>query len=186
MISKRAFPFLLAMALSVVCGLLPSSLQANPKAQFRGHTGNFINAMPPVMVPDTPFSDTGNVVHTLAEYRGKVILVNFWATWCQACVVEMPQLDELQRKLGSDVFAVLTISQTGGDKSQTERFLDSRGFGHLPRLTDDDRRLGRSFNQTMLPTSILIDAEGREIGRLIGSADWASPSATKFIRGFIR
>ena len=152
---------------------------------FEGYVGSFVAAIPPEVAPEIPFFDADGVPHTLSEYRGKVVLVNFWASWCPACIMEMPALDRLQAELGSEHVIVLAISQDVGGAAVVRRFFQSRKLEHLSVLIDDQRKLGLAFNQDMLPTSVLLDPEGREVGRLVGPADWSSPQALELIRFFM-
>jgi thiol-disulfide isomerase/thioredoxin len=152
---------------------------------FEGYVGSFVATIPPEVAPEIPFFDANRVPHTLSEYRGKVVLVNFWASWCPACIMEMPSLDRLQAELGSKHVIVLAISQDAGGVAVVRRFFESHKLEHLSVLIDNQRRLGLAFNQDMLPTSVLLDPEGREVGRLVGPADWSSPQALELIRFFV-
>ena len=153
---------------------------------FEGHVGGFVTANPPEQAPDIPFSDADGVKHRLSGYRGKVVLLNFWATWCPACVMEMPALDRLQGELGGDDFVVLAVSQDGAGAAIVSRFLKLHKLNQVSVFIDDHRRLGSAFDQDMLPTSILLDPEGREVGRLVGPAEWHSPEAMALIRYVMR
>lgn len=133
---------------------------------------------PPVQ-PSTVFdTPTGSV--TLADYRGKVILVNAWATWCPPCVVEMPSLDELERLRGGDDFAVVPISL---DRTMDEiaDFYDRTELTDLPIIHDGNFSINARLELPGLPTSIFYDRNGREIARLPGEADWASEEALALV-----
>lgn len=153
---------------------------------FEGYVGKFVVANPPEQAPDIPFSDADGVKHRLSDYRSKVVLLNFWATWCPACVMEMPALDRLQGELDGDGFVVLAVSQDATGAAVVSRFLQAHRLNHVRAFIDDQRRLGSAFDQDMLPTSILLDPEGREVGRLVGPADWHSPEAMALIHYFMR
>ncbi|MFQ5533737.1 MAG: TlpA family protein disulfide reductase [Sphingomonadales bacterium] len=161
--------------------------EAEPVAAltFKGATGSFISANPPQETPATEFQDAAGEQHTLAEYRGKVVLVNFWATWCPACLQEMESLNRLQAKLGEENFVVLTISQDTPESAAAE-FLAEHDLAHLGANIDKNRKLGLSLAQEFLPTSVLVNEDGMEVGRLIGSAEWDSPEAIALIRHFMR
>lgn len=183
--------YLLAPSMLVVCVtislfFLQSTKDVLSASSFEGYVEKFIHANPPTKAPETPFFDANGVRHTLSEYRGKVVLVNFWATWCPACIMEMPTLDRLQAKLGGDKFIVLAISQDMGGVAAIRRFLTLHKLEHLPVLLDERRRLGLAFGQDMLPTTVLLDTENREVGRLIGPADWTSPAAVALISRYMR
>ena len=184
----HAYPLCrLVLAACAAASLLFFHLGTDARAapSFEGHVGTFVAANPPEVAPDTPFFDADGVQHRLSEYRGKVVLLNFWATWCPACVLEMPALDRLQTHVGSDKFVVLAISQTAGGAAVVRRFFKARGIENLSVLVDDGRKLGLAFNQDMLPTTVLLDPQGRDVGRLIGPADWDSREALAFIRFFL-
>lgn len=122
---------------------------------------------------------------TLANKRGKVVLVNFWATWCPPCVVEMPALDALQAQLGSDDFEVVAISMDRA-MEDAEAFYTERGLEHLALYFDPNMNMGFAAGARGLPLSVLYDRQGQEIGRLDGDADWASPEAIALIEAAIR
>ncbi|MGR3499522.1 MAG: TlpA family protein disulfide reductase [Limimaricola soesokkakensis] len=122
---------------------------------------------------------------TLAAYEGKPVLVNFWATWCAPCRVEMPQLAALQDEYGGEDFEVVTIATGRNDPASMERFLTEIGAETLPRHKDPRQALARDFGVLGLPVTLILDAEGREIGRLQGEADWSSDSARAIIEALI-
>lgn len=121
---------------------------------------------------------------TLVDKRGKVILVNFWATWCPPCVVEMPALDALQARLGSDNFEVVAISMDRRIED-AEAFYAERGLEHLALYFDPNMNMGFAAGARGLPLSVLYDSQGQEIGRLDGDADWSSPEALALIEAAI-
>ena len=163
---------------------LSAAVLAQPS--FEGHVGKFVAAIPPVQAVDTAFSDGTGAQRKLSDYRGKVVLLSFWATWCPACVIEMPALDRLQRKVVGDDFTVLAVSQDSAGAAVVSRFLELHRLNQVSVFIDDQRKLGLAFNQNMLPTSILLDPDGREVGRLVGPAEWDSPEAVALIRYFMR
>jgi len=117
---------------------------------------------------------------TLADYRGKVVLLNAWATWCPPCVAEMPSLDELQRLRGGPDFAVVPISfDRQMDDAQT--FYDRNDLTALPLIHDSSYAMSARLEMPGFPTSILYDRNGRELARLPGEADWASEEALALI-----
>lgn len=132
-------------------------------------------------VPDVEFTDIDGNPHRLADWKGKVLLVNFWATWCAPCREEMPSLDALQKAKGGDRFAVLTIASGRNTPTAITRFFDEAGVTDLPTLTDPSMGLARAFGVMAMPVSVLIDPEGNEIARMTGDADWSSPAAQALI-----
>ena len=119
---------------------------------------------------------------TLADFRGKVILLNFWATWCAPCRKEMPALQALQTELGGDRFQVLTLATGRNSPDGIRKFFAEIGVTDLPRHQDPRQAVAREMGVLGLPVSVLLDAEGNEIARLIGDADWNSDSAKEIIR----
>lgn len=117
---------------------------------------------------------------TLADFHGKIVLVNVWATWCAPCVVEMPSLDELQRLRGGDDFAVVPISMDR-QMADAEAFYDRTGLTDLPLFHDGTFAVSARLALPGLPTSIFYDEYGRELARLPGEADWASEEALALI-----
>ncbi|WP_136653076.1 TlpA disulfide reductase family protein [Paracoccus aeridis] len=132
-------------------------------------------------VPDVPFTDAGGKQVSLADWKGKALLVNFWATWCAPCREEMPSLDALQAQRGGDDFAVLTIASGRNPPPAIRKFMDETGVKNLPVLTDERMALARAMGVMAMPVTILIDAEGNEVARMIGDADWSSPAALSVV-----
>ncbi len=131
----------------------------------------------PKEVPQVPFLDAEGKAHRLSDWKGKYALVNFWATWCAPCRKEMPGLEALQREFGGENFEVVTIATTRNTLPAIRRFFEEIGVTALPILIDDGAKLGREMGVFGLPTTVLLDPEGREIARLRGDADWAGESA---------
>lgn len=146
-----------------------------PVAHFTPQTGH----APP---PDVVFQDGEGVQRTLAEWRGRVVLVNLWATWCVPCREEMPALDRLQAALGGPDFEVVAISIDRGDEARPRAFLDEIGVKNLALYHDPTGRLSVQFGAFGLPTSILLGREGEILGRLVGPAEWDAPEAQTLIR----
>lgn len=119
---------------------------------------------------------------SLADYEGKVVLVNFWATWCAPCRKEMPHLGALQEALGGEDFEVVTIASGRNPQPAVESFFEETGVsGVLPMHRDPTQELAREMGVLGLPVTVLIDREGREVARLQGDADWSSESAMAII-----
>ncbi|MEH6646709.1 TlpA disulfide reductase family protein [Sulfitobacter sp.] len=122
---------------------------------------------------------------SLEDYRGKYVLVNFWATWCAPCRKEMPHLSELQTEFGGDDFEVLTIATGRNSPQGIVKFFKEVGITNLPRHQDPKQALASQMGIFGLPITVLIDPEGREIARLRGDADWAGDSAKSVIKTLI-
>ncbi len=151
-----------------------------------GEMRNFERAFPPRGMPLTPFQGPDGEV-ALRDFRGKVVLVNLWATWCPPCVEELPSLDALQASFDFDDFAVVAIAAEPRMAKRGPAFFDRLGIENLvlyadPRLEFAGTALGSIAG---LPVSILYDKNGNELGRLQGGADWSSAEAQALIRAAI-
>lgn len=122
---------------------------------------------------------------TLADYRGKVVLVNLWAEWCAPCIEEMPTLQALDSALGGEDFQVLPVSVDGNGIAESQKVLARFGAGELKTIGDADMTLMTRLGLTGLPASVLLDRQGREIGRLVGPAEWDSTEAKALVRAAI-
>jgi thiol-disulfide isomerase/thioredoxin len=139
----------------------------------------------PHEVPEFSFIDADGETRTLADWRGKLLLVNIWATWCAPCKEEMPALDRLEAKLGGENFAVLPISVDRGGLQKPQGFLEEINADNLPLLLDETARLNFKLEVMGLPATLIIDEQGREIARMIGPAEWDSPEAIARLRQFM-
>ncbi len=128
---------------------------------------------------DIPHTDPDGTRRSLTEYRGKHVLVNFWATWCAPCRKEMGSLDRLQAELQSDRFEVVTIATYRNPLPAITRFFREEGIANLPILLDPQGALAAEYGLLGLPLSVVLNPDGREIARLIGDAEWDSESARK-------
>ena len=150
-----------------------------------GDMGKLNFATDSVIAPDAAFVDeTGAEMH-LSDLRGKVVLVNFWATWCAPCRVEMPQLAALQTARGGDDFQVITIATGRNAPQAITRFFDEIGVTNLPHYTDPQQSLARDLGVMGLPVSIILNRDGAEVARLLGDADWSSDSALAIIDALV-
>jgi thiol-disulfide isomerase/thioredoxin len=125
--------------------------------------------------PPLRLADATGRQHELAQYRGKVVLINFWATWCAPCREEMPSLDRLQKRLAKRPFVLLTVD-VGEDEARVQRFLDSLGL-RFGVLYDRDGATARAWRARMLPASFVLDAEGRMRYQLYGATEWDAGKA---------
>lgn len=144
-----------------------------------------------VTIPDAPpqpviaFVDGEGGEVRLSDYRGKVILVNLWATWCGPCVQEMPALDALQAELGGADFDVVTIS-LDRRLDDARQFYAEMNLQNLPLIHDSSFSSPGQVGALGLPMSILYDRNGREIGRVPAPAEWHSDDAVNLVRAAIR
>jgi thiol-disulfide isomerase/thioredoxin len=135
----------------------------------------------PRLLPELAFEDGRGARRTLAEFTNKVVLLNVWATWCVPCREEMPALDRLQQKLGGPDFEVLALSIDAGGAAAVKRFYDEIGIGSLALYVDPASRATGTLGLIGIPTTVLIDRQGREIGRRTGPAQWDGREAVRMI-----
>jgi thiol-disulfide isomerase/thioredoxin len=175
-----------ALLLAAGAAALASPARANVGPElFKGTVAKFQAAKAPKPLPDLPFLDPDDKPRSFADFKGKVLLVNFWATWCAPCVKEMPSLNALQAALGKDRLAVLPLSLDGPSRPKVAPFYQDRKLDQLGIWFDKGRKLMQALEVSILPTTILADAQGREIGRLEGEADWDKPEALALVKAAI-
>ena len=139
----------------------------------------------PRPMPELAFEDDKGRKRALSEFRGKVVLLNIWATWCVPCREEMPALDRLQQKLGGPGFEVLALSIDSGGAPAVRRFYDEIGIRSLAIYVDPAIRATSSLHVVGVPTSLLADRQGREIARHAGPAQWDTPEAARAIARYM-
>jgi thiol-disulfide isomerase/thioredoxin len=162
---------------------VPSGPGSNPLSQ--GHMAAFVFRKAPEALPEVKFQDGSGNERTLADWKGKVALVNLWATWCLPCRKEMPSLDRLQKDLGSDRFEVVAISVDRKGAEASRKFLAYTGVERLALYVDPTARMSAELKVVGLPATLLVDAQGREVGRLLGPAEWDSDEAKRLIRAVV-
>jgi thiol-disulfide isomerase/thioredoxin len=152
----------------------------------RGEVAAVNVAKSPLKIPDLTFQDASGQKRSLADYRGKTVLLNLWATWCVPCRQEMPTLDALEGQLGGPNFQVVAVNIDTRDPGKPKAFLQEIGVKHLAYYADpsaksfqDLKEIGRAFG---MPTTVLVDPHGCEIGTIAGPAEWSSNDAIKLIK----
>ncbi len=125
-------------------------------------------------MPDFTFTDPSGAKLRTLDLKGKPVLINLWATWCGPCVLEMPMLDTLAAK-HADTLRVLTVSQDLAGTDKVAKFYAARKFVHLQPWLDPDNNLSFHLGTGVLPTTVLYDAKGREVWRIVGAHDWLGP-----------
>ena len=143
---------------------------------------NFVMHDAPKPVAAIKFDDAQGQSRNLADFKGKVVLLNIWATWCGPCRKEMPALDRLQAAFAGPDFEIVALSIDRGGVDAVRKFFADIGVRNLAMYLDSSGQALRTLSALGLPTTLLIDREGREIGRLIGPAEWDSPEMVEFVR----
>ncbi len=133
------------------------------------------------MAPSAAFEDPDGAPASLADFRGRPVLVNLWATWCAPCIAEMPTLDRLAAR-ESGRLHVLTVSQDLDGREKVESFFAKQGYRNLETWLDPQMALMTGLKADTLPTTILYDAQGREVWRVIGMEDWESGRAALLLK----
>ena len=139
----------------------------------------------PKPVTDAPFWDANGKPQTLGNYRGKYVLLNFWALWCAPCVREMPALDRLDAELGGADFEVVTITTGRNRPEAVDKFFAEKALDHLPKLYDPKMKFAAQIGVRGLPVTILIDPDGNEVARAQGEVEWDSEAAKTLFRAWM-
>ena len=146
-----------------------------------GGVGKFDARTQPEEAPEISFEDGEYQKRTLADFRGQIVVVNFWATWCAPCIRELPSLDRLQKRLKHKGVTVIALSLDRGGVDEVKAFYADNGIHNLDVFVDKTMDAQQAFDIPGLPTTVLIDREGRDRGRLIGPANWDSKDAKKLV-----
>jgi thiol-disulfide isomerase/thioredoxin len=174
------------LALAIVAGLfavMPAAVRrvrdATPSApELRLYAA-------PRELPDVRFAGPQGAPTSLTAFRGRVVLLNVWATWCPPCREEMPTLDRLQATLGGPDFEVVALSIDEGGMPAMRAFLVGAGIRHLRAYVDASGDARSLFGVGGVPLTLLIDRDGRELGRKLGPATWDHPDTVQLIRGLL-
>jgi thiol-disulfide isomerase/thioredoxin len=145
-----------------------------PDMPDRTKLGEFVPSSPPFPAPAISLTDSGGHSVELADLKGKLVVVNLWATWCEPCLREMPSLERLQSRLGERL-AVLAVSEDRGGNKAVEPFIAKLGLKSVKIYIDPKSEVGHAFGARGLPTSFLIDRGGKVLGHVEGAAEWDSP-----------
>jgi thiol-disulfide isomerase/thioredoxin len=175
---------LAALYLALALGANPAAAQDIPDTLLVGDMRKLV-AADGGTVPEVALLDGADAERSLSEYRGKVVLLNFWATWCAPCRKEMGYLDALEGAAGGADFAVVTVATGRNPLPAIERFFAENAITRLPILRDPGQELSAAMGVFGLPVSVLLDREGREVARLTGEADWSSPEALAVIAALV-
>ncbi len=177
------------LVLYLALGLSANTATATDMAQLEalraGDMKKLVFHEAAVPVSEIAFEAAGGGEGTLADYRGKYMLLNFWATWCAPCRHEMPMLSELQAELGGETFEVVTLATGRNARPAMKKFFEEIGVDNLPLHRDPKSHVGRAMGVFGLPITVIVDPDGNEIARLRGDADWSSDSAKAILQALI-
>ena len=188
---QRTIAFLaagtLALAGTAIVGAIYFSGDTPTRAQHgdaqaeTASARSFVMHERPRSIPEIKFEDGNGESLALADLRGKTVLLNIWATWCVPCREEMPTLDALEAKLGGPAFVVVPLSIDRAGPEVVRKFYAETGIEHLGLYIDTSMRVSIELQAPGLPTTLLIDGEGRELGRLVGPTEWDAPAMIAFL-----
>lgn len=181
-----------AVALGVYAALhsapsrAPSQAGASGSAPpLTGAMANFHPTPSPTAAPAVDFTDETGAHGDLSRFKGKLTLLNLWATWCAPCIHEMPSLARLKAARDNDRFEVVTISQDLKGASAVDDFFAKNAIPGLPRYVDPKNTFSQVFRINAMPTTLLFDRDGNELGRLEGVAEWDGPDAQQLIDWYL-
>ena len=170
----------------MLAGLLFAALTpisgAFAEAPLEGDMVKFVPSAETRLVPDTPFISADGQPIKLESFKGKTILLNFWATWCAPCVKELPSLDRLNADLGDESFEVVLVSIDRGGARVYKPFMEKLGITATGSAEDSKAALMRAMKAPGLPTTYLVAPDGNILGRLVGDAEWDSDAAKALIK----
>ncbi len=181
---------LAAMGVTLAAGLAPRKPRAQtvltpqePKVQLYGI--DHLEMLQPAPLPPAGFADHDGRAVTLADFAGKGVVLNLWATWCAPCVAEMPALAQLAHALAGDGIVVVPVSSDRGGVKVVAKFYAGHDVTDLGIWTDSHGEAARAWGARGLPTTLLIDRRGRAVAKLEGGAEWATPEAIAKVRALV-
>lgn len=172
----------LSLAIVALVAMSGMALAESARPPISGSIAKLELKEPRAAIPVFPFKALDGADASYDAFKGKVVLINFWATWCIPCVKEMPSLNKLATTIGRDKFAVLALSLDGPTRARVAPFIRDKELTALDVYLDDKRVAYGKLDILVLPTSVLVDKRGREVGRLAGEAEWDTPEAIALIR----
>jgi len=186
----KSFPSLAAPIAAIVIALVAavwfyasSSLHAPPTLEppREGGMKAFVLNDPPRDAPDMTFQRGDGKTFRLADFRGRVVLVNFWATWCAPCIRELPALMRLAAALDPGDVTLIPVNVDRGGAAKASLFLKEKGLQDLPLYLDPKMALAQALGVKSLPATFILDRRGRVAGSLAGYADWTAPEARALV-----
>ncbi len=174
-----------ALAAFVAVTTITTSPPTDNKPKFETDLPRFTFAEPGARLPDVAFANGDGEKASLADFSGRLVLVNLWATWCAPCVVELPMLVELSQRYDAREFALVAISTGAEGPEDIAAFLAEKKIGPLDVYVDAEKGVRRNFKYEGLPTSYLVAPDGALLGTLTGDAEWTGPEATALIEHYL-
>lgn len=171
-----------SLAIALAAGLL---LISGPAwAGIPGSAGLGVDQPPdPIAAPDFTLPTLAGGKTELSALRGRVVLLHFWASWCPPCREELPQLTAMAAR-HKDGLTLLAVDADSSDADGAARFVAAHGIG-LPIAIDAHDKVHQDYGIRALPTTYLIDRQGKIVGRIVGARDWNSPAAQRLIKGLL-
>ena len=173
-----------ALLILVIAPGFASAAGSDTDVADRTKLGEFVPSSEPFPAPSVTLTDTAGSEVGLSDFRGKLVVLNLWATWCEPCLREMPSLERLQTRFG-DRIAVLAVSEDRGGAKIVTPFIAKLGLESVKIYLDPKSELGHAFDVRGLPTSFLIDHDGNVLGRVEGGADWDSVKMLAVVEPFV-
>lgn len=161
---------------------LSDELVGGLSVEFFGKSG--IKVIGPANPPSFTNEDKNGILHSLSDYKGSVVVLNFWATWCPPCKEEMPSLEILQAKYEGKGLKVIAMNDYE-DPKKVKKFLKKNNY-ELLVLLDPTGKVSESYQAPFLPTTFIIDRNGIALGEVVGYHDWASVDTLKFFEELLK
>lgn len=172
--------------LTAALTLPAAALTRKPALAERGLAGlDKLAPIDPALLPELRFTLADGTARSLADYAGNGVVLNMWATWCAPCVAEMAALDELARKVSESGITVLALASDRGGAPVVNRFYHEHSIRSLAVLLDPRGEVSRAVGVRGIPTTLLINRDGQERGRVEGAVDWSSAASVETIRKLI-
>ena len=180
---KRIFLFLI-LTIFLVAGCEDDAVQISDDERFLLEKGLVDLPITGEVAPDFTYELTDGTIEKLSDNRGKVVFLNFWATWCYPCKKEMPDMEELYYKMGDHEFRIIAIS-VKEPKARVKHFLTDFPYSFDVAL-DPEKTIGNLYNIDALPTTLIIDPEGKVLATAIGPRPWQNPAFISFISKYAK
>ena len=185
-LTRFALGRLTRLSAFVAIAFLGATAGAAEPPKFAGLAGDFSPIEPPLQITAPNFQDKLGQPVNLDSFKGKVVVLNFWATWCPPCIAEMPALDKLQSEMGGKDFTVVAVSTDRQGIKKSAPFYRRAGITHLDLYNDTRGSLLDAFHGKSLPMTVVLDRDGRLVGSIDGAANWDSPEAKALIAHYLK